>query len=92
MKKINADLLKSLSGKARSRDRKRINLNFHDGDYDPLQRMLNAMQPGTYLQPHKHENPDKREVFLALSYTKFGFTECYTTLNYIRSARFGRSA
>jgi len=24
------------------------------------------MQPGTYLQPHKHENPDKREVFIAL--------------------------
>lgn len=67
MKKINADLLKSLSRKARSRDRKRINLNFHDGDHDPLQRMLNAMQPGTYLQPHKHENPDKREVFLALT-------------------------
>ena len=33
-----------------------------------------------------------REVFLALSYTKFGFTESYTTLNYIRSLRFGRSA
>jgi cupin fold WbuC family metalloprotein len=28
--------------------------------------MLNAMEPGTYVQPHKHENPDKREAFLLL--------------------------
>ena len=28
--------------------------------------MLNALEPGTYLQPHKHENPDKREVFILL--------------------------
>ena len=28
--------------------------------------MLNALEPGTYLQPHKHENPDKREVFIVL--------------------------
>ncbi len=24
------------------------------------------MEPGTYVQPHKHEDPDKREVFLVL--------------------------
>jgi cupin fold WbuC family metalloprotein len=24
------------------------------------------MEPGTYIQPHKHENPDKREIFFAL--------------------------
>jgi len=28
--------------------------------------MLNAIEPGSYVQPHKHENPDKREVFLLL--------------------------
>lgn len=67
MKKITALLLDSLTAKAKTLERKRTNLNFHDGPADPLQRMLNAMQPGTYLQPHKHENPDKREVFLALT-------------------------
>jgi cupin fold WbuC family metalloprotein len=34
---------------------------------DTLQRMINSMQPGTYLRPHKHENPDKREVFIVLT-------------------------
>ncbi len=24
------------------------------------------MEPGTYIQPHKHEDPDRFEVFLAL--------------------------
>ena len=67
MKKIDAQLILSLSKTAAESERKRINHNFHDGPADPLQRMLNAMEPGTYLQPHKHENPDKREVFLALT-------------------------
>ena len=34
---------------------------------DTLQRMINSMQPGTYLRPHKHEDPDKREVFIGLT-------------------------
>jgi cupin fold WbuC family metalloprotein len=29
--------------------------------------MLNVMQPGTYLQPHKHHDPDKREAFILLT-------------------------
>ncbi|MCA9735595.1 WbuC family cupin fold metalloprotein, partial [candidate division KSB1 bacterium] len=53
MKKITANLLKQLMHKARQSPRGRINHNFHYGPGDPLQRMLNSMQPGTYLQPHK---------------------------------------
>ena len=34
-----------------------------------LQRLINAMEPGTYVHPHKHEHPDKREVFLVLTGT-----------------------
>ena len=67
MKKIDSTLLQEMMEKSRQSARKRVNLNFHFGGSDPIQRMLNAMQPGTYLQPHKHENPDKREVFIALT-------------------------
>ncbi|PKP04107.1 MAG: cupin fold metalloprotein, WbuC family [Bacteroidetes bacterium HGW-Bacteroidetes-9] len=66
MIRINDDLLNELSAKARSSPRLRMNHNFHKGPKDRLQRMLNAMEPGTYIRPHKHENPDKREAFLAL--------------------------
>jgi len=43
-----------------------MNYNFHEHYSDTLQRMLNAMEPLSYIQPHKHENPDKREVFFSL--------------------------
>jgi len=43
-----------------------MNCNFHEHYSDTLQRMLNAMEPLSYIQPHKHENPDKREVFFSL--------------------------
>jgi cupin fold WbuC family metalloprotein len=49
--------------------RKRKNYNFHRFPEDTLQRLLNAMEPGTYVHPHKHENPDKREAFLVLTGT-----------------------
>ncbi len=44
--------------------RKRMNYNFHtDGD-ELLQRMLNALEPETYLPPHRHT--EKVEIFLLL--------------------------
>lgn len=43
-----------------------MNHNFHKEPADTLQRLLNAMEPYSYIQPHKHENPDKREAFFSL--------------------------
>lgn len=43
-----------------------MNHNFHASLNDPINRMLNALEPGTYCRPHKHVNPDKREVFIVL--------------------------
>ena len=66
LKIVSSKLLDELSQKAAVIPRKRLNHNFHDDLADPINRMLNALEPGTYLQPHKHENPDKREVFIVL--------------------------
>lgn len=66
MKKINEDLLLKISEKAKKSVRRRMNYNFHPEDADILQRMLNALEPDTYIQPHKHQNPDKVEVFMVL--------------------------
>lgn len=63
---INNSLLDTLSVRAETAPRKRMNHNFHQQLDDPLQRMLNALEPGTYIRPHKHENPDKYESFLVL--------------------------
>ena len=66
MIKIENDLLNEVSARAQSSSRRRMNHNFHKDYSDTLQRLLNAMEPLSYIQPHKHENPDKREVFLSL--------------------------
>ncbi len=63
---INDFLLNRISEKASQSERLRKNYNFHHYDADPMQRMLNAMEPGTYIRPHKHEKPDKREIFIIL--------------------------
>lgn len=66
MKKINQEKIDQVCEQSRNSPRKRQNYNYHEELSDSLQRLLNAMQPGTYIQPHKHENPDKREAFLVL--------------------------
>ena len=66
VKIISAYTLNKLTLKAEHSPRKRLNLNYHEDLADPINRMLNAFEPGTYIQPHKHENPDKREIFIVL--------------------------
>ena len=66
MLKINEAFISQTSTKAKTSARRRMNYNFHKKDSDTLQRMLNAMEADTYIQPHKHENPDKVEAFFVL--------------------------
>ena len=66
MIKISQKELEELSNIAKQSERKRKNRNYHPELSDTLQRLLNAMEPGTYVQPHKHEDPDKREIFIIL--------------------------
>jgi len=33
---------------------------------EPVHRMLNAMEPGTFIPPHRHMNPDKQEIYIVL--------------------------
>jgi cupin fold WbuC family metalloprotein len=64
---INRELAAGVSEEAKNSNRLRKNLNFHADYADPVNRMLNAFEPGTYVRPHKHESPDKCEVFLILT-------------------------
>lgn len=66
MIRITKELINEVSKKAKRSARKRTNHNFHESYDDPVQRFLNAVEPDSYLQPHKHENPDKTEIFLIL--------------------------
>jgi len=65
MRAITDELIQGLIEQAAESPRKRVPHNFHEYD-EPVQRMINALQPGTYVTPHKHENPDKVELIAIL--------------------------
>ena len=70
-----------------------MNYNFHETLDDPVNRLLNAMEPGTYLRPYRHLNPDKTEVFILLrgKAALFLFDDCGTvTDTFILDPRRGR--
>ncbi|MFH1878016.1 MAG: WbuC family cupin fold metalloprotein [Candidatus Omnitrophota bacterium] len=66
MIKITKDLVNEISINAKLSKRRRCNYNFHQDYADLMNRMLNAVEPGAYFPPHKHVNPDKREIFVIL--------------------------
>ena len=64
-------ILRALEG-SRSSPRKRIILPLHLDDDEVLNRMLNAVQPGSYVRPHRHTSPPKAESLVVLR-GSFGF-------------------
>ncbi len=66
MKLITEKLLNEVSNQAKQNERLRMNYNFHESMDEPIHRLLNALEPDTYLPPHRHSNPDKEEVYLVL--------------------------
>ena len=66
MKIIDKQLLDETTARAKASPRLRMNYNFHETLDDPINRLLNALEPDTYLRPHRHCNPDKNEIFLLL--------------------------
>ncbi len=65
LRRISEAVLDEVSERASRSARRRAIARFHDHD-EKLQRMLNALEPGTYVCPHRHAEPPKVEVFLAL--------------------------
>jgi cupin fold WbuC family metalloprotein len=55
-----------LSLAARESARRRKNRNYHEAD-DAVHRLLNAVEPGTYIRPHRHLHPARSETIVALA-------------------------
>ncbi|UCH53693.1 MAG: WbuC family cupin fold metalloprotein [Pseudomonadota bacterium] len=66
MRILTQDQLAKLSAEAASSARRRKNLNLHPQLSDPIQRLCNAFEPGTYVRPHRHAGSDRWELFMAL--------------------------
>ena len=66
IKLIDHSLLDELCAEAGASPRRRKNRNFHPYDDHPAHRLLNAMQPDSYIPPHRHLDPNKDETFVVL--------------------------
>lgn len=64
MKLITEELLDMVTSQAKENPRLRMNYNFHESMDASVHRLLNALEPGTYLPPHRHA--DKEETYLVL--------------------------
>src|SRR5664280_1707646 len=60
-----ADLVR-LSAEARLSPRRRRNRNLHEMD-DVVHRLFNAIEPGSYVRPHRHLSPPKAETMVVVS-------------------------
>lgn len=63
---IGAALLDQIWRQARESQRKRKNFNFHLRETDPASRLLNAVEPESYVRPHRHMDPTKDETIIAV--------------------------
>lgn len=61
-----ADLEKGLQI-SRQNSRKRFILPIHRVQDAPVQRMINFLQPGTYIRPHKHPRKGATESIVVIS-------------------------
>ena len=64
MKLIDKQLIDEVSRQAKQSDRLRMNHNFHQSLDDKCHRFLNAVEPGTKVEIHRH--PTKDESFVLL--------------------------
>ncbi len=67
MKTVDTLLLNKLFLNAEISPRLRTMHCFHEYPEDTLQRMINVMKRGSYIRPHRHVSPLKREIFVILS-------------------------
>ncbi len=62
--KITQAILDDLTAKAKVSPRLRMNLDLRDTDEDTSQRMLNAIEPGSPLPIHRHQNTSETVICL----------------------------
>ena len=64
--RLSRTALNRLSREAASSPRLRKNGNVHAME-DPVHRLFNAIEPGSYIRPHRHLLPPKSETMVVLS-------------------------
>ena len=63
---IHRNLLDDISSQAQASPRRRKNYNFHASEGDACHRLLNAIEPGSYIPPHCHHDASKDETLIVV--------------------------
>ncbi len=63
---IDHAFLDGISAQAKDSSRQRKNFNFHTSEADLSHRLLNAIEPGSYIAPHRHLDPHKMESMVIM--------------------------
>jgi len=64
MQIIDTKVLDALSQAARRSPRLRKNHNLHKSELSACHRLFNAVEPGSYIRPHRHLDPEKDETLV----------------------------
>ena len=63
---IDDKILDELVDNAADSHRKRVHYNLHSDLNDKIHRLCVAIEPGSYIRPHRHFNPHKWELMIIL--------------------------
>jgi cupin fold WbuC family metalloprotein len=66
MQVFTSQTLDKLANKAKANPRLRQHKNIHICYQDPCQRLFNAIEPGSYIRPHKHVTDPRDEMLVAV--------------------------
>lgn len=66
MKIFSANQLNALVTQAEGSPRLRQHQNIHTGFDEPCQRLFNAIEPGSYIRPHRHLSVPREELLVAV--------------------------
>lgn len=72
---LTSELLDRLSQEAKTSVRLRMNLDLRNSTADQSQRMLNALEPGTRVPVHRHQDTNETVVMLRGSIRELFFDE-----------------
>lgn len=86
MKVFSADYLNQLTALAHLSQRKRQHRNIHESYTDPCQRLFNAIEPNSYIRPHRHATDPRDELLIAIRgvMALMTFDELGTVTNVVR--------
>ena len=66
MKVLTDTLLDQLTTDAKNSPRLRTHYNLHESVDEPIHRLAIAIEPGSYIRPHRHLHGNKFELFMLL--------------------------